>query len=99
MAKAITKRTLLGYRKGKVNAHAFDYLINQLKEKPQQFRKKVLRGSTWGKKESVMKFNAVVGNPPYQISDGDGTGDSAMPVYNYFIDAGKNLDTQYISNR
>lgn len=97
MAKAITKRTLLGYRKGKVNAHAFDDLINQLKEKPQQFREKVLRGSTWGKKESVMKFNAVVGNPPYQISDGGGTGDSAMPVYNYFIDAGKNLDTQYIS--
>lgn len=97
MAKSITKRTLLGYRKGKINAHAFDDLINQLKEKPQQFREKVLRGSTWGKKESVMKFNAVVGNPPYQISDGGGTGDSAMPVYNYFIDAGKNLDTQYIS--
>lgn len=97
MAKSITKRTLLGYRKGKINAHAFDDLINQLKEKPQQFKEKVLRGSTWNKKESVMKFNAVVGNPPYQISDGGGTGDSAMPVYNYFIDAGKNLDTQYIS--
>lgn len=97
MAKSITKRTLLGYRKGKMNAHAFDDLINQLKEKPQQFKDKVLRGSTWNKKESVMKFNAVVGNPPYQISDGGGTGDSAMPVYNYFIDAGKNLDAQYIS--
>lgn len=97
MAKSITKRTLLGYRKGKINAHAFDDLINQLKEKPQQFKEKVLRGSTWNKKESVMKFNAVVGNPPYQISDGGGTGDSAMPVYNYFIDASKNLDTQYIS--
>ena len=34
MAKAITRRTLLGYRKGKLNAHAFDDLIMQLKEKP-----------------------------------------------------------------
>ena len=90
MAKAITKRTLLGYRKGKVNAHAFDDLINQLKEKPQQFREKVLRGGTWGKKESVMKFNAVVGNPPYQtVNKGDGNG--ADPVYHLFIDMGNSI--------
>lgn len=90
MAKAITKRTLLGYRKGKVNAHAFDDLINQLKEKPQQFREKVLRGSTWGKKESVMKFNAVVGNPPYQVitkSATKGNNNITIDVYNYFRDA------------
>lgn len=85
MAKAITKRTLLGYRKGKVNAHAFDDLINQLKEKPQQFREKVLRGSTWGKKESVMKFNAVVGNPPYQ-EDNDNNA-RKLPVYHLFYNA------------
>lgn len=96
MAKAITKRTLLGYRKGKVNAHAFDDLINQLKEKPQQFREKVLRGSTWGKKESVMKFNAVVGNPPYQISDG-GAQASATPVYNLFVEAAKNISNRFVS--
>ena len=90
MAKSITKRTLLGYRKGKINAHAFDDLINQLKEKPQQFKEKVLRGSTWNKKESVMKFNAVVGNPPYQIENrGDGSGKD--PIYHYFIDASASI--------
>lgn len=96
MAKAITKRTLLGYRKGKVNAHAFDDLINQLKEKPQQFREKVLRGSTWGKKESVMKFNAVVGNPPYQVNTGTSTA-QAIPVYNLFIHESKAIQPNYIS--
>lgn len=89
MAKAITKRTLLGYRKGKVNAHAFDDLINQLKEKPQQFREKVLRGSTWGKKESVMKFNAVVGNPPYQEAVNSTVNDK--PLYHLFMNAGFGL--------
>ena len=66
MAKAITKRTLLGYKPGKVNAHYFEDLINQLKNKPDQFKEKITRGSYWGRKESVMKFDAVVGNPPYQ---------------------------------
>ena len=65
MAKAITRRTLLGYRKGKINAHAFDDIIMQLKEKPEQFKEKVLRGSFWNKENKQMKFDAVVGNPPY----------------------------------
>lgn len=66
MAKAITKRTLLGYKSGKVNAHSFKDLVNQLKNKPEQFKEKITRGSYWDRKESVMKFDAVVGNPPYQ---------------------------------
>ena len=90
MAKSITKRTLLGYRKGKINAHAFDDLINQLKEKPQQFKEKVLRGSTWNKKESVMKFNAVVGNPPYQ-------GVNHQQIYPYFYLISIKISSKYVS--
>lgn len=66
MAKQITKRTLLGYRSGKLNAHVFDDLINQLKSKQQQFVDKVLSCSFWNKEGNKMRFNAVVGNPPYQ---------------------------------
>ena len=83
MAKAITKRTLLGYRKGKINAHAFDDLIMQLKEKPEQFRDKVLRGSFWNKENKEMKFDAVVGNPPYQEENGS---TRKPPVYHLFYD-------------
>ena len=83
MAKAITRRTLLGYRNGKLNAHAFDDIIMQLKEKPEQFREKVLRGSFWNKENKEMKFDAVVGNPPYQEGI-ENTSDS--PVYHLFLE-------------
>ena len=98
MAKSITKRTLLGYRKGKINAHAFDDLIMQIKNKPEQFRDKILKGSTWNKQEEVMKFDAIVGNPPYQINDGSGASDdSANPIYNNFVENGIMLTDKYLS--
>lgn len=43
-----------------------------------------------------MKFDFVIGNPPYQESDG-GSGASATPVYNKFIDAVKNMKPDVIS--
>lgn len=61
MAKAITRRTLLGFRKGKTNMWAPDDLINKIKNQPELFIKKV--HDLVGKD---VKINAIVGNPPYQ---------------------------------
>lgn len=61
MAKAITQRTLLGFRKGKTNMWAPDDLINKIKNQPELFIKKV--HDLVGKD---VKINAIVGNPPYQ---------------------------------
>lgn len=47
MAKSITRRTLCGYSDAIVNAHYFDDLVNMLKNKPEQFKKRVLKGSYW----------------------------------------------------
>ena len=67
MAKQITQRTLSGYSNIKINAHYFDDLINQMEHKQKDFIDKVLRESYWKKGEKgQMKFEAVVGNPPYQ---------------------------------
>lgn len=99
MAKAITRRTLLGYRKGKINAHAFDDLIMQLKEKPEQFRDKILRGSFWNKENKEMKFDAVVGNPPYQetISNNDSNRSLSKQLFPEFIKLTVKLNPKYSS--
>ena len=99
MAKAITRRTLLGYRKGKINAHAFDDLIMQLKEKPEQFREKILRGSFWNKENKEMKFDAVVGNPPYQetISNNDSNRSLSKQLFPEFIKLTVKLNPKYSS--
>ena len=91
MAKAITSRTLLGFRKGKVNMWAPDDLINKIKNQPELFIKKV--HDLVGKN---VKIKAIVGNPPYQVMDG-GAGVSAIPVYPFFVEMAKKLSPTFIS--
>lgn len=99
MAKSITRRTLLGFRKGKVNTRYFEDLINQIKNKPDNFIAKVAKGKSFWKanENDNMKFKAIVGNPPYQVMDGGGNGAAAVPIYNKFVEITKSISPDYIS--
>lgn len=98
MAKSITKRTLVGFRKSKVNTRYFEDLINQIKNKPQNFIEKMAKGRSFWKAndDDNMKFNAIVGNPPYQETLDSGRS-LAKQLFPSFIEIGIKLNPKYLS--
>ena len=84
MAKSITYRTLCGYNNHQINAHYFENLVKDIKYESTKFVNRISKAGTWKvNSEDNMKFDAVVGNPPYQESQ-ENTSDS--PVYHLFMD-------------
>lgn len=44
-----------------------------------------------------MKFNVIVGNPPYQQKEGGANSNTALPIYNLFVEIAKKQNPEYIS--
>jgi len=103
MAKSITKRTLVGFNDVRINAHYFEDLINQIRNKSKQFKERVLNPNTWNKKGvKQMKFDAIVGNPPYQeetveqVSETNGQA-PRKSVFQFFQTASDDISSRYTS--
>lgn len=99
MAVGITRRTLFGFRDVERKANIKnEELIKRVSNDQEGLVKELRTVGFWkgnsGKQE--MKFNAVVGNPPYQMMDG-GAQASATPVYNLFVNIAKKLQANYVS--
>ena len=97
MAVGITRRTLFGFRDVERKANIKDVQLIERASNDQEGLVKELRTVGFWKgntSKQEMKFNAVVGNPPYQLP---GHGQKPLPIYQNFINLARSLKPQYVS--
>ena len=90
MARMITIRTLAGYSGEHVNAIYLTKLVDERMKDTERLSNKLKNPVTWGKKGEKMKFDAVVGNPPYQ-------GNNHQQIYPYFYLSARAVSSNYVS--
>lgn len=87
MARMITIRTLAGYTKKNVHAIYLTKLVDERMKDLDRLSKKLTNPDTWNIGGDRMKFDAVVGNPPYQLELGktsNQTKGNTKWIYQYF---------------
>lgn len=101
MAVGITRRTLFGFRNVDRKANIKnEQLITRASSDQEDLVKDIKSVGFWkgNTSKQMIQFNAVVGNPPYQLNDGSGAAsDSAVPLYHNFVNIAKSLSPDYIS--
>ena len=87
MARSITRRTLVGFRKTAVHAEYYPELIEAITTKSDCVVNMLRSGKRFWKinDDEMMKIDAVIGNPPYQVMN-KGEGNGSDPVYHRFLD-------------
>jgi len=96
MAVSITRRTIAGYSGARTNIVYIKDLIRKLQKKDsfKDYNLKVELLEKFNLNNKDMKFTAVVGNPPYQVTTDT---NFATPVYHLFFEAAKSLNPDYVT--
>ena len=99
MARSITRRTLAGFRDVKVNAKYFKDLIQNITERPEFVVNTLKDGKHfWNiNNNDNMKFDAIVGNPPYQVNVGVTKENYGVLIFDKFVNFSKKISPNYIS--
>lgn len=84
MAKTIARRTLAGYKDWQLNILYIEDLSKKLKFSINETAKEITEGF------GQMKFDVVIGNPPYQ-EEAIGGSTQAPPIYHKFMDGAYRL--------
>lgn len=90
MARMITIRTLAGYSNKTVHAVYLTKLVEERMKDLDRLSNKLTNPYTWNIGGDRMKFDAVVGNPPYQ-------GNNHQQIYPYFYLAARKTSNNYVS--
>ena len=96
MSKGITQSYIFGFDvENKISRNNF--VQHDITPEAKEGKAKEKLQELFNLKEN-MKFDAVVGNPPYQENDGSGgQGSSAMPIYQYFVNSAKGIKPRIIN--
>ena len=99
MARSITKRTLAGFRPVRVNAQYYKDLIKNISERPEAVVNTFRDGKHFWKinDNTIMKLDAIVGNPPYQVNVGVTKENYGVLIFDKFVSLSKKTSPHYIS--
>lgn len=100
MAKTITKRTLIGYKDKKTNILNIEDVFDQLSNRFEKFSRYLKDPKTWEINGGVeMKFDAIIGNPPYQenISSSEDNSSLGKQLFPTFVSSAIKLNPKYVS--
>ncbi|WP_416347012.1 Eco57I restriction-modification methylase domain-containing protein [Enterococcus faecalis] len=88
MAKTITQRSLAGYKGWDTNILFIPDLVKKIRNNIDDVERDVQKGF------KVMKFDAVVGNPPYHENQENNNKGAA--IYHYFYDLAEKVSERYV---
>lgn len=100
MAKTITKRTLIGYKDKKTNILNIENIFEELSNEFDNFNKFIKNPKNWNQTGGEeMKFDAIIGNPPYQenISSSEDNSSLGKQLFPTFVTSAIKLNPKYVS--